>query len=188
MAGPLILVNHSDRATGAASKYFVHRHAVRHRAFSVFIENDRGQLLLQQRAATKYHSGGLWANACCGHPTVGERVTAAALRRVEYEIGVHCPLVSVGHTSYQADFANGLYENEFVHLFHGRYNGAVKANATQASDVQWISPLDLFREVSTRPEIFTVWLLHYLKACWSSVYRGPVKSLHAKWRTSSSDI
>lgn len=188
MAGPLILVNHLDRATGAASKYFVHRHAFRHRAFSVFLENDGGQLLLQRRATSKYHSGGLWANACCGHPIVGEAAIVAARRRIRYEIGVQCALVSAGHTSYQADFANGLHENEFVRLFHGRYNGAVRANATEASEVRWISPSDLLHEVKTQPEIFAVWLLHYLKYCWSSVYRGPATSLSATCRTASRDI
>ena len=116
----LILVDESNRATGHAGKTAVHRAGLLHRAFSIFMVDERGRMLLQQRSRKKYHSGGLWANSCCGHPRPGERTVTAARRRLGEELGVDGALSFGFFARYQAELDDGMHENEFVYVYFGR--------------------------------------------------------------------
>src|SRR3954470_13284590 len=119
----VILVNEKDQAIGTMEKMEAHRKGVLHRAFSVFIFDRHGKMLLQQRAFHKYHSGGLWTNACCSHPLPGEDIESAAHRRLYEEMGFQTPLKKIFDFTYKADFRNGLTEYEFDHVFTGYYEG-----------------------------------------------------------------
>src|SRR5215470_5924207 len=115
----LILVDEGNRATGSAGKTAIHRAGLLHRAFSIFIVDERGRILLQQRSPKKYHSGGLWANSCCGHPRAGERTIAAARRRLGEELGVTGDLAFGFFARYQTPLDHGMHENEFVYVYFG---------------------------------------------------------------------
>ncbi len=120
----VILVDANDAATGILGKLEAHRLGLRHRALSVVLRDGAGRLLLQQRAAGKYHSGGLWTNTCCSHPRPGEDIAEAAVRRLDEEMGIVCPLTFRFSTHYRAPVSNGLIEDEIVHVFVGRFDGA----------------------------------------------------------------
>jgi isopentenyl-diphosphate delta-isomerase len=122
----VILVNESDEAIGAMEKMEAHRLGVLHRAFSVFIFNSNGHMLLQQRADTKYHSAGLWTNACCSHPAPGEEVKSAAERRLQEELGFKADIKRAFDFVYKASFNNGLTEHEYDHVFVGYYDGEIR--------------------------------------------------------------
>ena len=116
----LILVDEFNRAIGSAGKTMIHRTGLLHRAFSIFIVDDRARILLQQRNPNKYHSGGLWANSCCGHPRPGERTVAAACRRLEEELGVTSALSFGFFARYNSELDHGMQENELVYVYFGR--------------------------------------------------------------------
>src|SRR4051812_29579171 len=122
----VILVNEADEQTGTIDKLEAHRQALLHRAFSVFIFKSNGEMLLQQRAENKYHSAGLWTNACCSHPAPGEDTYDAALRRLQEELGFTTRLEELFSFTYRTDFENGLSEHEYDHVFAGIYDGRVQ--------------------------------------------------------------
>jgi isopentenyl-diphosphate Delta-isomerase len=161
-AEAVVLVDACDRQIGTAAKLDAHRRGVLHRAFSVFIHDGEGNLLLQKRHRAKYHSGGLWTNSCCGHPRPGEDVRSAAQRRLLEEMGFTCELAPLGALSYRADVGGGLVEHELVHLFAGLYRGTVHPNALEAEDYAWRPLGDLRREAAGEPQRFTVWFQRYL--------------------------
>src|SRR5688572_13811853 len=113
----VILVNEQDEVIGTMEKITAHRKAILHRAFSVFIFNSKGEMLLQQRAFNKYHSGGLWTNACCSHPAPGEHTADAAGRRLQEEMGFSASIQKIFEFTYFSEFENGLTEHEFDHVF-----------------------------------------------------------------------
>ena len=158
----MVLVDENDRQTGVCEKLETHRRGLLHRAFSVIVKNDGGQILLQQRAAGKYHSPGLWANACCGHPGAGEDVSAAAQRRLGEEMGFACELYPGRQHIYCADVGGGLTENEYVHVFFGRFNGAVVPNSAEAADYQWWDADPLLADVAASPDHYSAWFRDYL--------------------------
>lgn len=153
----IILVDKNDRPIGTGEKMDVHRRALMHRAFSVLIFNSEGKMLLQRRALSKYHSPGLWTNACCSHPQPGEETAAAALRRLQEEMGFTCLLHYHGWFHYMAPFDNGLTENEIDHVFSGFYDGEVPFNPEEVDEIIWIDGLTLRSWMHDRPEYFTVW-------------------------------
>jgi isopentenyl-diphosphate delta-isomerase len=165
-AEQVVLVDADDRPTGTAGKMAAHRGGALHRAFSVIIWNSDGEVLLQRRALCKYHSGGLWTNACCGHPRPGETVAAAALRRLGEELGFDCPLEEFGTITYRAELDQGLVEHEFVHVFRGTFDGAIAAAPEEVSEVRWITPAALLSAFDDTPEIFTAWFVKYMRAVW----------------------
>lgn len=153
----VILVNEHDEITGVMEKMEAHKKALLHRAFSVFVFNDKNELLMQRRATDKYHSGGLWTNTCCSHPRPGEDVLDAAMRRLYEELGFTTTLSRAFQFRYRADFENGLAEHELDHVFTGYYNGEVFPDPKEVSEIAWWSPQTLDTHMQEHPEIFTAW-------------------------------
>ncbi len=154
----VVLVDEHDAEVGTGEKLAVHRSGALHRAFSVFVFDESGRLLLQRRAATKYHSPGLWSNTCCGHPRPGEETANAASRRLREELGFTCQLRHVGSFIYRAAFTNGLMEHELDHVFAGAFNGMPTPDPSEVSECRWVTLGDLGREMAGSPEEFTAWL------------------------------
>lgn len=158
----LILVDEHDHETGIAPKLLAHQFGRRHRAISVCIVDSESRMLLQRRALGKYHSGGLWTNACCTHPRPGERADLAARRRLMEEIGIVCPLKFVARIPYRAPVGAGLVEHEIVHLFVGEYDGVVSPDTEEVAEVAWLSYKDLSADVESQPDTYTYWFRYYV--------------------------
>ncbi len=156
--GEVILVNESDEWVGTMEKMQVHQEGSLHRAFSVFILNSENELLLQQRAAAKYHSGGLWSNTCCSHPAPGESTMAAAHRRLKEELGFDCKLEQIFTLRYNAKVDKGLTENEYDHIYLGRYSGEISPNEDEVQDHRYIPLHELQQWLQEEPALFTPWL------------------------------
>jgi isopentenyl-diphosphate delta-isomerase len=153
----VVLVDEDDRELGAAKKLSVHADGRLHRAFSVFVFDRKDHLLLQRRAATKYHSGGLWTNTCCGHPRPFEPVPEAAHRRLREEMGFDCPLQSMFSFVYQSQLGNELYEHELDHVLVGRYDGLPMPNPVEADDWCWVDVRVVTQDARVHPERYTTW-------------------------------
>lgn len=170
----VILVNENDEQVGVMEKMEAHRRALLHRAFSVFIFNHKGEMLLQQRAASKYHSAGLWSNACCSHPAPGEDTLSAARRRTIEELGIDIPLEKQFHFTYRAEFDNGLTEYEFDHVFTGFFNNSPDYNKNEVQDCCYKSMLEIKESLKTHPRIFTEWfkiIFPEIDKWWQKNYR-----------------
>jgi isopentenyl-diphosphate Delta-isomerase len=166
MSEQVVLVDAEDRPLGEMGKLDAHRRNLRHRAISVLVFDDADRMLLQRRSAGKYHSAGLWSNACCSHPRPGEPAADAAMRRLEEELGFSCPLSPVGRVSYEADVGNGLYENEVVHVFVGRHTGEVVPNRAEVSAVDWRPVAEIRSDMGERAAQYTAWFRLYAGAPW----------------------
>jgi len=153
----VILVDEHDNETGVMEKMAVHEKALLHRAFSVFIFNAKGEMLLHKRAQAKYHSAGLWSNACCSHPEPGQMTIDAAQKRLQEEMGFTTPLKKAFHFIYKASLENGLTEHEFDHVFTGIYDGAVNINTEEASDHSYLSMDAIRTALQQSPEQYTAW-------------------------------
>jgi isopentenyl-diphosphate delta-isomerase len=153
----VVLINANDEEVGTMEKLQAHREGLLHRAFSVLILNDAGEMLIHQRALGKYHSAGAWSNACCGHPRPGETTQAAAERRLQEEMGFTVPLKKLYHFTYKTDLGNGLSEHEFDHVFLGVYNNAPLPNPTEVADWRYVSIDRLLQELNMKPEQFSFW-------------------------------
>lgn len=153
----VILVNEKDEQIGLMPKMEAHEKAVLHRAFSVFIFNKRNELMLQQRAAHKYHSPLLWANTCCSHQRDGESNIQAGKRRLMEEMGFVTELENTVSFIYKAPFDNGLTEHEFDHVMVGNYEGAPIINPDEVADWKWMPLEDVKKDILERPEIYTEW-------------------------------
>lgn len=165
MKKDIILVDKKDKEIGLGEKMPVHRLGQLHRAFSVFIFNDKGELMLQRRAASKYHSPNLWSNTCCSHPHPSEQTLNGAERRLKEEMGFTCTLSKAFSFSYEVKFSNGLYENEYDHVYIGRYNQRPKLNSKEASDFAWVDLNKLKKDLAKNPSKYT----HWLKLCLNKV-------------------
>jgi isopentenyl-diphosphate delta-isomerase len=163
MREELILVNEHNRATGRGEKWAVHAKGLLHRAFSIFLVDDTGRLLLQRRSRAKYHSGGLWANACCGHPRPGERTLDAAHRRMSEELGASTPLRYGFRARYCTALPNGLTENEIVYVYFGVEPPVLTLNPAEVSSVARMSLAELHADISRRPRQYAYWLRYYFK-------------------------
>ncbi len=153
----VILVNEKDEPIGLMPKLEAHKKAVLHRAFSVFILNDKGELLLQQRAASKYHSPMLWTNTCCSHQREDESNIKAGKRRLFEEMGFVTELKEVFSFIYKASFDNGLTEHELDHVMVGVYNENPKINLDEVGDYKWITLEAVKTDIKLQPEIYTEW-------------------------------
>ena len=159
----VILVNEQDEAIGLMEKMEAHEKGLLHRAFSVLIFNSKGEMLLQQRALSKYHSPGLWTNACCSHPRYGETILEAANRRLSEEMGMQAELTVLTHFIYKAEFDNGLTEHELDYVVKGITDNNPIINPDEVNDFRWICPADLTKWVRNTPSDFTVWFLELFK-------------------------
>ena len=154
----VILVDERDVESGSCEKLEAHRTGALHRAFSVVLVNSRGEILMQRRALAKYHSGGLWSNACCGHPRPGEGVLLAARRRLREEMGILCDLTPGGSFIYRASVTSELTEHEFDHVFAGRYDGDPLPNPDEVMEWRWSDTMAELDRLHARPELYTAWL------------------------------
>jgi isopentenyl-diphosphate Delta-isomerase len=155
----------ADGALYPIEKMRAHREAAFHLAISAFVFSD-GALLIQRRALTKYHCGGLWANTVCTHPNWGETVEAAAARRLTEELGITLPLTETRIVEYEADVGNGLFEHERVHMFLGEADRAtlvIEPNPDEVAEARWVTANELHRELQQQPERFTPWFRIYVE-------------------------
>ncbi|GGF69882.1 isopentenyl-diphosphate Delta-isomerase [Wenyingzhuangia marina] len=155
----VILVNEQDEQIGIMEKIEAHEKALLHRAFSVFVFNDAGELMLQQRAKDKYHSPLLWTNTCCSHQKVGETNIEAGKRRLQEEMGFTTDLKDVCSFIYKAPFDNGLTEHEFDHVLTGIYNEEPNLNPDEAEAYKWMKLEDVKADMQKNPEIYTAWFI-----------------------------
>jgi len=152
----VILVNKKDEEVGLGEKMDIHKRGLLHRAFSIFVFNSKNELLLQQRAFSKYHSGGLWTNTCCSHPKPGEELLEAAHRRLEEEMGFDCKLTEKFSFIYRTKFLE-LSEYECDHVIVGKYENDPKINRKEAADFKWISIENIENDLKANPENYTYW-------------------------------
>lgn len=151
------LVDENDNVIGAAEKIDAHKNPKLHRAFSIFITNSRGELLIQQRAGHKYHCPWMWSNTCCGHPRPGESLEDAAHRRLREEMGFDTGMVKAFSFIYKSEFENGLTEKEYDHVFVGKWEGTPKINLDEAAHFKWVAKDILEEDIKKNPEIYTAW-------------------------------
>ncbi|KMQ67474.1 isopentenyl-diphosphate delta-isomerase [Chryseobacterium sp. FH2] len=153
----VVLVNPQDEILGLMEKQQAHINGLLHRAFSVFLFNNKGEMLLQKRANEKYHSPLKWTNAVCSHPKTGETYIEGAKRRIKEELGIETELSEKFNFIYKADVGGGLWEHELDHVFVGNYEGHFNLNKDEVEEIKYISMEDLDKEISETPENFTEW-------------------------------
>lgn len=157
MEEKVVLVSEKDEVLGLMEKMQAHENGILHRAFSVFLYNSKGEMLLQKRAAEKYHSPNQWTNACCSHPRIEETYEQAAKRRIKEELGIDCELEEKFWFIYKADVGQNLWEHELDHVFVGNYEGEFNLNKEEVAEVRYISLENLNLELENNPENFTEW-------------------------------
>ncbi len=159
----VILVDEKNNELGLMEKQEAHQKALLHRAFSVLVFNDKGELLLQQRALNKYHSAGLWANTCCSHPRANEKTIDAAHRRLMEEMGFDCVLTEKFSFIYKAPFDNGLTEHELDFIYTGIFNATPKINLQEVNAFKWMSLDEVVIDAQNNPDSYTEWFKIILK-------------------------
>jgi isopentenyl-diphosphate Delta-isomerase len=172
MSENLILVNEHNRAVGQAEKSAVHAAGLLHRAFSIFLIDEQGRMLLQRRSRAKYHSAGLWANSCCGHPRPGETTAHAARRRLGEELGAASRLRYGFRARYCTVLPNGLTENELVYVYFGTAPRTFELNPTEVSSVGWMTLPELQRDIARHPRRYAYWLRYYMKNHYRAIQRS----------------
>lgn len=153
----VILVDENDRQTGICEKLEAHQKGLMHRAFSIFLFNNKGEFLLQQRADEKYHTPGLWSNTCCSHPRPDEEMEEALQRKLFQEMGIHAPVEKIFDFRYRADFENGLIENELDHVYFGEFNDVPKPNPAEIQAWKYSSFEEIKKEIAKDGSMFTPW-------------------------------
>ncbi len=161
----VVLVNEHDEDLGTMGKLEAHQVGALHRAFSVFLFDEKGRLMVHQRADHKYHSPGLWTNTCCSHPRPNESVLEAAQRRLIEEMGINTPLVQKFSFLYKAEFENGLTEFELDHVLFGSWSGPAQPDPQEAQAWKYITLDELDADMERDPEKYTIWL----RTCWDEV-------------------
>ncbi len=158
----VVLVTPENVPLGIMNKLEAHQKGVLHRAFSIFLFNDKKELLLQQRAAHKYHGAKLWTNTCCSHQQSGEDNLTAANNRLQFEMGIYCPLEEKFSFLYKAQVENNLIEHELDFILMGIYNDNPVINDTEVMDYKWIAIPELMKWIDANPEQFTYWFKEVL--------------------------
>lgn len=156
----VVVVDRNDFALGTMEKLAAHQQGTLHRAFSVFIFNDKGELLLQQRARDKYHGAGLWTNTCCSHPQWGEDVCSSAKERLHFEMGMKCSLKMIFSFIYNAQVENNLTEHELDYVFIGYSNQNPVYNADEVQDYKWLNIDKILSDIKANPSHYSVWFKH----------------------------
>lgn len=169
----VVLVNKDDDQIGLMPKMEAHEKALLHRAFSVFIMNDNGEIMLQQRAATKYHSPMLWTNTCCSHQREGEGNLNAGKRRLQEEMGFTTELIKLFSFIYKAPFDNGLTEHELDHVMLGSYNENPIINTDEVEAWKWVKPENIKQDILDSPDRYTAWF----KIIFEKFYEHLTKSM-----------
>ncbi|WP_029452948.1 isopentenyl-diphosphate Delta-isomerase [Clostridium algidicarnis] len=153
----ILLVDQDDKEIGYGEKAEVHKKGIFHRAFSIFIFNSKGELLLQKREKSKYHSPSLWTNTCCSHQRMGEDLNEAAHRRLKEELGFDTELEEIFKFSYDIEFNEDLHENEYDHVFIGKYDGDVTINPKEIEESKWMDLKELNKDIKEFPKRYTYW-------------------------------
>jgi isopentenyl-diphosphate delta-isomerase len=153
----VVLVNEQDEAIGLCEKLEAHKKGLLHRAFSVFVFNHNNELLLQQRALSKYHSGGLWTNTCCSHPREHESIEDAAKRRCVEEMGIDVNPQTVFSFVYKSEFENGLIEHEYDYVLTASYNENPNINLNEVAHFKWLSLDNISKDIQDNPNSYTTW-------------------------------
>lgn len=157
MKEQVVLVNEDDEFLGMMEKMEAHRKGLLHRAFSIFLYDSQGKMLLQRRASGKYHSPGRWTNAVCSHPKEGETYLDAAKRRLKEELGIETKIEEKFYFIYKADVGQGLWEHELDYVFEGRFEGEFHLNQDEVSEVKYLSIEQIERELEKNPDRYTEW-------------------------------
>lgn len=165
----VVLVNEQDIAIGAMDKMEAHIKGALHRAFSVFIFNSGGEMLIHQRAANKYHGGGLWTNACCSHPQWGEDLERSALERLEFEMGLQCDIRRSFSFLYHTPVENNLIEHELDHVFIGHTDLVPVPHPDEVQDFRWADIIQIKKEIEHQPQHFTFWFREALQTVLSNI-------------------
>jgi len=163
----VVLVDKNDQEVGMAEKLEAHQKGLLHRAISVFIFNDQGEMLLQRRALTKYHTPGIWSNTACSHPRANEDVLEAATRRLNEEMGMKIDLTFGFKFLYKAEFENGLIEHELDHVFFGISNDKPNINLAEVCDYKYLCETELEEELRLNPSFYSPWF----KICYQQVFK-----------------
>ena len=163
MEEQVVVVSENDEILGLMEKMNAHENGILHRAFSVFLFNDKGEMLLQKRASGKYHSPNQWTNAVCSHPKIDETYLEGAQRRLNEELGITANLTEKFSFIYKADVGQNLWEHELDHVFTGNFEGNFALNEEEVSEVRYISMQQLDEEMNANPEKFTEWFKIILK-------------------------
>ncbi|MGG6230602.1 isopentenyl-diphosphate Delta-isomerase [Tenacibaculum sp. SDUM215027] len=169
MKEQVILVDQQDNPIGLMEKIEAHEKALLHRAFSVFVFNDKNELMLQQRAAEKYHSPLLWTNTCCSHQRDGESNIEAGKRRLQEEMGFSCELEEVFSFIYKAPFDNGLTEHEYDHVMIGRFNDEPIVNPEEVASYKWMPLVEVKNDIENHPEEYTAWFKIIFKESYDKI-------------------
>ena len=159
----IALVNQNDEVTGYASKMDVHVKGLLHRAFSIIIFNSKNQMLIHRRADEKYHSPGLWTNACCSHLPEGAVMETSIYERLNHEMGINCPLEHSFTFHYTVEFDHGLIENEIDHVYFGFFEGTPNPNKDEVSEWKWVSIEELYIDIDKNPQDYTYWFKHIMQ-------------------------
>lgn len=167
MSNKIILIDKDDKQIGTDFKIKVHKEGKLHRAFSIFVFNLQKNLLLQKRSSKKYHSGGLWTNTCCSHPSPGETILTAAHRRLKEEMGFDCDLKEIFSFIYRKKLDKGIVEHEYDHVLIGSFDKEPKINIMEAEGYKWVSLEFLTRDIKENPNNYSFWF----KKCYSKVAR-----------------
>lgn len=170
----VVCVDLNDKEIGIAEKMEAHRLGLLHRAVSVFLFNTKGEMLIQKRALSKYHSGGLWANACCSHPIPGESSLMAAERRLFEELGIKAQLSFRDVFHYRAAVGLDLIEHEIDHLFTGLYDGASRLDPNEVEEVKWMPVSEIISDMAQNPEKYTAWFQILLPFMLEKKYIDPL--------------
>lgn len=174
----VILVDEDNQQTGISAKLECHERGLLHRAFSIFLFTPDGRTLVQRRAHSKYHSGGKWANTCCGHPRPGEDISKAAHRRLGEEFGVSADLIEGFHARYEAPVNDTMVENEYVHVFVGKSVETPRPNPAEICEFAYQHFDDMQLGGAIPPESQAPWLQHYLRQHTGQLREGALKALH----------
>jgi|TARA_B110000967_G_C18899603_1_gene573653 isopentenyl-diphosphate delta-isomerase len=165
----VVLVDEKNNQIGLMPKMEAHEKALLHRAFSVFVFNKKGELMLQQRAASKYHSPLLWTNTCCSHQREGEGNLEAGKRRLQEEMGFTTDLKEVFSFIYKAPFDNGLTEHELDHVLIGSFDDAPNINKEEVENYKWMPMEDVKKDIEENPSIYTEWFKIIFKESYQKI-------------------